>query len=71
MICKYFNVKNQLYSSIDSIPAVKKFVDLLYKDAFDMSKKAKHSLVGSFFFLKYFLLLPSIAYNKTSAHNSQ
>ncbi|XP_047125679.1 protein furry homolog-like isoform X1 [Hydra vulgaris] len=27
-----------------NIPAVKKFVDLLYKDAFDMSKKAKHSL---------------------------
>ncbi|XP_057312815.1 protein furry homolog-like [Hydractinia symbiolongicarpus] len=27
-----------------SIPAVKKFVDLLYKEVFDMSKKAKHSM---------------------------
>ena len=28
------------------IPAVKKFVDMLYKDAFDLARKAKHSSVS-------------------------
>ena len=28
-----------------SIPAVKKFVDILFKETMDMSKKGKHSMV--------------------------
>ena len=45
------------------IPAVKKFVDMLYKDAFDLARKAKHSsvslpsdILGNIFF--FVLLLP-------------
>ena len=30
-----------------SIPAVKKFVDMLFKETMDMSKKGKHSMVRS------------------------
>lgn len=40
-----------------SIPAVKKFVDLMFKDAMEMSKKAKHSMVSFCMVILFFSIL--------------
>ena len=54
------------------IPAVKKFVDMLYKDALDLARKAKHSSVslihGVFFSNFDYCGLYSIVVRRT-AHN--
>ena len=39
-----------------SIPAVKKFVDMLFKETMDMSKKGKHSMVSFCVFFVCFIV---------------